>query len=227
MALPIYNADGSQVNALSATYSLFTDAGVTLVDEEDAPPVAGVPTVTLIEMSGALPQHPWRERWTVEIAAQATDVVTFENEVILCRLAPSRHLTLEDLYELHPQWRNQLRGARGARVTEILDIAWRRLVRQLLADGHLPARILNWWALAEPQRYWAAAAVCRDFFTDVSDASKWERLATTYEEMGNTQYEQRTALVLDTDEDGVADTPGQTAPVVPGPPATRWRWGHG
>lgn len=218
------DAKGQAVPVTSATFALLDASGADVVAEVAATVTAGVATYALAgtfatsPVAYPLPQDPWRERWTLTGATGAPGVLTVEREVHVCRVAPVAHVTAEDLFRLHPQWRRQIpasRAAAGGAYGEVLEVAWEELIGRLLGDGHLPHRALNWWAFAIVHKYLAAAIVARDFSTDNPADSRWDRLADTYAKRADTEYETRTKVQADSDEDGVADTPGTLEAVEP------------
>lgn len=229
LTLPVYTAAGALVPPTDGTYTLLDADGETV-----ATGTIGIASQrATYDLSAdfaedyTLPLATWREVWALEgLEGQSPADQTLEQEVIVCRTAPVQHVTLDDLTALHPQWTAQLQRARSTRTHEVIEVAWQELVSRLLGDGHLPNRVLNWWALVPAHKYWAAALVCRDFAADVSGDSRWAVLGDSYWARAQEEYEQRLQLRQDEDEDGIDDTPGQTVAAAPGPSVALWPWGH-
>lgn len=207
---PLYDARGQASQVAAGTYSLLDPDGTAVVDAAAVTVTSGVATYALgaaFADAYDVPQQPWRERWVL-------DGRTFEREVHVCRVAPVAHVSTEDLFRMHPTWRRQLPASRTS-YNEPIEDAWNELVGRLLGDGLLPQRALNWWSLGTVHKYWAASIVCRDFATDNPADSRWDRLAEAYWKRSQEELEQRTKVQRDSDEDGVADTPGQLDAVEP------------
>lgn len=230
LTLPVYTAAGALVPPTDGTFTLLDADGTEVLTGTIgiSGQTANYALPSTFADAYTLPLHTWREVWALEgLEGQTPEDQTLEQEVIVCRVAPVQHVTLDDLTALHPQWRRQLETARGAaRMHEVVDIAWQELVSRLMGDGHLPNRVLNWWALAVVHKYWAATLVCRDFAADSPGDSRWAVLGDSYWQRAQEEYEQRLKLRQDEDEDGVDDTPGQTVDANPGPSPAIWPWGH-
>lgn len=229
LTLPVYTAAGALVAPTDGTYTLYDADG----EEVESGTIGITGQVADYDLPSTfaddyeLPQTTWREVWELEgLAGQSPADQTLEQEVIVCRVAPVMHCTLDDLVALHPQWADQLQTARAAgRVADVIDVAWQELVSRLMGDGHLPGRILNWWTVAVVHKYWASTLVCRDFAADTPGDSRWAILADSYWSRAQEEYEQRLAIRRDDDEDGVADNPTQLADANAGASASMWRWG--
>jgi hypothetical protein len=232
--LPVYAATGLLASATGGTYALYDSDGSEVVAPSAVTVTAGVATFALPSTFADghdLPLDAWRERWVLTGVSGAPSSVTFERQVLVCRVAPVACVTAEDLYRMHPQWRRQLPASRPA-YAEPYDSpivqAWEELLGRLLGDQHLPNRTLNWWALAIVHRYWAAHIVCRDFATDAAADSRWGRLSDEYWKRSQSEYEHHLGLQVDADEDGVEDHPGRLEGAEPqlfltSMPTTWWR----
>lgn len=227
---PVY-AGPSSVAPASGTFTLLDEAGETVVTGAVVV-TAGVATFVLVSTFAddvSLPVFAWRERWAlVGLSGQPTPM-TFERTAQLCRVAPHQVLGLEDLYRMHPEWRRQLPQAYSSDPSIPVDDAWVELIQRLLGDGHIPGKILNWFAFATVHKYWAAHLICRAWQTDAPNDSRWSRLADAYWKRATEEYEQRLKLQTDSDEDGVADTPNQLDAAEPQlflteVPYTQGRW---
>jgi hypothetical protein len=210
---------GGQASPTGGTYTLRDGNGTAVVD---AAAIAvsgnGVPYYELLATFGAayeLPLHPWSEEWALTgITGQDASSQTVPLEVMVCRTAPVRHLDIDKLVGMHEEWK-RVKESRIDFFRRKIETAWEEMIRRLLGDGHLPSRILNWWTLGTVHRYWAATLVCDDWATDVAEATRWERRRDDYLKRYTELYEHHTALQLDRDEDGVADTPGQKEAAEP------------
>jgi hypothetical protein len=223
---PLYDGRGQPVAVTAGTYSLLDPNGAAVIDAATATITAGVASYALgstFADAYTLPQTPWRERWVL-------DGATFENEVHVCRVAPVQHVTAEDLFRLHPQWRMQLpRSRTSSTYDEPIAVAWEETIQRLIADGHLPQRVLNWWAVAVIHKYRAAALVCRDFTADNPNDNRWQALGLQYDARAEAEYTERLAFQADADEDGIAETPGLTEAAEPplyltDLPVPDWHW---
>lgn len=203
---------GSTVPCTGGTYSLLDSLGRSVIDAQPVTVTAGVPSYAIpadYADDYPLPQPgPWRERWSLTgVSGAPSGELLVEQEVHVCRVAPLRLATVEDLYRLHNAWRRQLPQARPD-VDEPIDVAWETLVRRLLSDGHIPSHILNWWRLSSIHTLLAAAVVCRDFATDAVGDSRMETLGTEYEARAWDDYNAYLGLQKDSNEDGIADKAG-------------------
>lgn len=210
--LALRNEQGGKLPCTGGAYTLLDSEGDT-VETGELEVNAGVPSYALpsdFASEHSLPQAPWRERWALTgIAGEASDTATVELEVMVCRVAPVRHVDLEQLYRMHPQWRAWIPRAQPAgSVGAYLELAWEELLARLLGDGVLPHRTLNWWALSVVHRYWAASLTARDFATDNPTESRFADLADRYWERCQDELDHHVGLQKDSDEDGVADNPG-------------------
>ncbi len=211
----LFNDSGERKGATGGTFTLLDSAGDVVVS--GAVSVSnGLPFYTLLSTFADdydLPQHPWQERWELEgLTGEAFTTGTFENEVMVCRVAPTKRLALQDLYDLHSSWPQQVSRARSEPGTYI-ETAWVEMVRRMLGQGLVPSRTLNWWAFATVHKYWTAALICRDFHADTFD-NVWGKLADDYWKRSQDEYKEAGAQ-LDSDEDGVADEPGKLDTVEP------------
>lgn len=226
LRLALSDDAGAAVPLTGATFTLL-DADNAEIESGAASVANGAASYALLSTFAdayELPQTVWRERW--EVAGVSGDIATptIERDVYLCRVAPVQHVDVESLIRLHPQWARQLRSSRAAgRTGDPIALAWDELIARLLGDEILPQRVLNWHALSVVHQYWAASIVCRDFASDIQDASRWERLGELYWERSQAEYERLTRLSVDDDEDGVADRT-QVEPTG-GAVERRWRWG--
>lgn len=212
LSLPLYY-QGQASAVASGTYSLFDADGAEVIAATAVTVTNGVASYALPSTFAdayAVPQDPWRERWDLAgVANSPSDELRVEQEVHVCRVAPTPHVTVEDLYRIHAPWRAQIPQVYpGGAVDQPIEVAWEELLSRLLGDGHLPHRRLNWWAVSVVHKYWAAHLVCRDFMTDQAGDSRWERLADAYWKRVEDEYAHRLASQADGNEDGVADAPG-------------------
>jgi hypothetical protein len=209
---PLYDSRGQPVAVTAGTFSLLDPEGVAVVDAAAVTVTAGVASYPLLSTFAddyTLPQTPWRERWVL-------DGKTYEREVHVCRVAPVAHLTTEELFRMHPQWRKQLQSARTSTTYgEPVEDAWNEMIRRLLGDNLLPQRTLNWWTLATVHKYWAASLVARDFCADNPNDNRWAAFADAYWKRSQEEYESYTKIQADADEDGIAENPGQLESVEP------------
>lgn len=213
---PVYSGS-SAVAPVSATFSLLDADGVLVVNAAAATIAAGAATYALPSTFAdayTLPQTEWRERWVLTGLSGAPSPMTFERTALVCRVAPVPSVTAESLFRMHPTWRRLLPAARTS-YDEPITQAWDEMIGRLLGDGHLPNRILNWFALGIVHRYWAAHIVCRDFQTDQPGDSRWARLSDEYWKRSQDEYEHHLGLQADSTETGVADTPGALDPAEP------------
>lgn len=208
-ALDVRNASNGRAETTGGTYTLLDAQGNTVLSALALTVTAGAPSASVPSTFAdayTLPQHAWRERWSLEGITGEPDPTTVELEVLVCRQAPVRHVSLADLYELHSTWPRQVTAARTEPGT-YLETAWNEMVGRMLGQGLLPHRTLNWWAAAIVHQYWAASLICRDFHADTGD-NVWGKLADEYWKRSQEEYK-LLATAKDDDEDGVADTPGQ------------------
>lgn len=189
----------------SSSFSLLDADGATVVEAVAGNVSVGNDLVSyqLASTFGAsysLPQpRPWREVWNLDVDGVAH---TIEREVYVVRAVPMLHLTDEDLYRLHSDWR-RLKPPGRSSYDEPIAAAWEELLQRLLGDQVLPHQVLNWWAAARPLKYLAAAIVCRDFGTTEGRDGKWTNLAAVYQKMADDAYAEL-FLRRDEDDDGVA-----------------------
>ena len=211
--LTLRNEQGGALPVTGGTYTLRDADGRAVVDAAALTVSSGVPSYNLLATfadSYTLPLHPWREEWALTgLSGEAAASQTVPLEVMVCHRAPVRLCDLEQLYKLHVQWRGWVpKAQRGGDVGVYLETAWEEMLHRLLGDDVLPQRVLNWWAFSTVHKYWAASLTSRDFATDAPDATKWERLADTYEKKAEALYTHHTRVRADRNEDGVADSPG-------------------
>lgn len=212
LSMPLYD-ESAVVSPTGGTFTLLDSTGAEVVTGAVVV-TDGVATYALTSTfadNHSLPQSPWRERWELTgVPGAPGSELTVENEVHVCRVAPVRHVTLEHLYRMHSVWRRQIpRAYPSGNANDPLDDAWEDLLARLLGDGHLPHRLLNWWRLSKVHKLLAAARVCRNFQTDAPGDSRWGELGTEYEAAAWSDYDQHVGLQSDSNEDGVADTPGK------------------
>lgn len=208
---PLENSEGQPVAVTGGAFSLFDADGSVVVDAAAVTITAGVASYALPSTfadNHQLPQYPWREQWALTgISGYDESGFTAELECHVCRVAPRRHVTVTDLGKLQTTWPRLLAKTRpdyGA----FIETAWEELIGRLLGMGVLPQRTLNWWAVAQAHKYWAASLVCRDFQGANPAENRWGELATEYWDRSQTELEDYLKLQADRDEDGVADDPG-------------------
>lgn len=209
--LPLKYPDDTAATVTAGTYTLLDSAGVEVVTGAVVV-VSGVATFALPSTftdEYGLPQNfAWRERWELTGISGTALAMTFEQQVHVERVAPAMLIGVGNLYELHSEWRRQIPKSTTTPAEKVI-VAWQELLGRLLGDGHLPHKVLNWWALSVVHKYWAASLVCRGWQTDNPGDSRWAKLADEYWKRSQTDYEQHFSLQADTNDDGVADTPGK------------------
>lgn len=206
--LPLYNPDGTAAPVTAGTYTLL-DSGGAVVVTGAVVVASGIATFALpstFSDNHDLPQtYAWRERWALTSGGVER---TYEQQVFVQRVAPAMYINVGHLYAMHSEWRRQLPQSTTS-PAEKLVTAWEELLGRLMGDGHLPSKILNWWALSTIHKYWAASLVCRGFQTDAPNDSRWSRLADEYWKRCQSDYDHHFKIQADTNDDGVADTPGK------------------
>lgn len=223
---PVYSG-GQLVAPSSGTYTLKDANGTTVLDglavTIGADKIASRAIASTWADSHSLPQPTWREVWSLVIDGTTE---TVEREVMVCRVAPVRHVTDQDLFRMHSNWSRSMPPGRTS-YEEPIELAWEDLIARLLGDQVFPNRVLNWWTVARVHRLMAAAIVCRDFSTTEGREGKWGQLAADYGKDADSLYD-KTFLRRDEDEDGVGSSDGRQVAAEPElfltyiPPATGW-----
>jgi hypothetical protein len=209
VTLALYNPDESPAAVTAGTYTLLDHGGAEVVTGAITVP-GGVPTFDLPSTFAdghGLPQpYAWRERWALTgVSGTALDL-TLEQQVHVCRVAPASYINVGHLYAMHSEWRRQLPQS-SISPAEKIGVAWEEMIGRLLGDGHLPSKVLNWWALSVVHKYWSASLVAGGFETDAPNDSRWARKREEYRKRADDEYEHHFKIQADRDDDGVADDP--------------------
>lgn len=205
---PVYR-DGALVSPTgSGTFTLYSPAGVAVIDAATAAVSASIAGYSLA--SASVSSYSYGDGWAVEWALPMPDGVThtFRTDAALVRRSLYPVVSDADLFARVPGLSPSASApiTRSSTYQDRIDEAWRMLTRRLLVEGHLPWLTTDAHAFREAHLALSLSLVFRDLAvrSEQSDglyATEGQRYATEYE-----QAYRLTRIRVDRDEDGAPDS---------------------
>jgi len=196
--------DGSPASVSSATYTLVSAAGETIIDAQAATVSGGTisydvqGTDTEDEQKG----DRWREIWIVTFDGGQVSRYRREVQVTSFLYASTvGQTTLEARHHFLGEAEFLPDGLNSYQ--KWIDQATEKVQRALLRDGRYPDRVVNVWELHDLELAWALHLIFNDDKTFVSADDRWSELAADYKEEAEGV---RLVFQYDTDDDGDIDT---------------------
>lgn len=207
---PVFT-DASLVAPVSGTFTLYDDAGASLVSG----PVVVTANVATYPITGPdTSSRPfsdrWREEWSLIFAGSVTRLFTFD--VCLARRKLYPVVTDTDLLRRHSDL-DLLRPRSMSSYQGFRDEAWVIVYNRLMGLGALPYKIVTPWSVREVHLLETLILICNDFKSMMDAGDRWDLLGQQYRKDADSAWN-RLTFKTDDDETGDGARQDTAMPVV-------------
>lgn len=178
--------DATAPTITSATFTLITPDGTSVIDGQTATVAAGVVSYDI--PADTLTTKAYGQRWLVRFDVTIASLVySFYNDAALCKVRIFPPISHSDLQARHGDITSLLPS--GVTSTQsYIDSAWIEITNRMYADAIPFWTIRTMSALRSPLLYRALALVFRDFSTLIDESDKYSELADRYDKSFEMDY---------------------------------------
>ncbi len=208
----------------SGSIDIWDGSGVKVVDGATLTPAS---TTDYAVLASIVPtteplSDSWQVRWTMKMADGTNRA--FVQPAHLVRWTLKAPVVESDVTTQHSEASDLLSASQD--LTDILTVAWEKVLRRLLQKGRMPWLILDSFSLFDVHMAETLHTLFLDAHSSVGGSGKYLEMATYYREQADRLFGQ-VVLTYDDDQDGLPDAGEDGASAVGaaymGGPGRGWR----